>query len=141
MNLRANIYVVPITLVVVTIGAVIFGVTGLKWNYYVIGAMVGLLNHGLMVKQNARTFKFAKLDPEHTAFNPKKSAILWYLARCILFIGIFVTLAFMADFKNNSNAIWDMVIALGGYLTMKVVFIICLLCFKDSEKEKKVSSQ
>lgn len=142
MNLKVNVLVVPISLAIVAVISIILGVCQLNWVYFLIGAMVGLMNHGLMVKQNARTYRFAQLDPEHKVFKPKKSAVLWYMLRCLLFLAVFVALAFKSDISNNPNAIWDIIIGLAGYLLTKVVFIICLLTFKDKPKkndeEKKV---
>lgn len=137
MNLKANFLAVPISLAVVAIISVILGLCGLNWVYFVIGAMVGLLNHGLMVKQNARTYRFAQMDPEHKVFKPKKSAVLWYVLRCVVFLGVFAALIVKSNPKENPNAVWEIVIALSGYLLTKVGFIVCLMLFKEKKEDKE----
>ena len=136
-NLKANFWVVPITLLVTTIISLILGFCGQNWKFYLIGSLLGLMNHSIMIKQNARITRFSKLDPDHLTFNPKKSALLWYLLRSVLFLGVFISLIFLSDIKNNHQAIWDIVIALGGYLVMKIIFVLCLVFFKEEKVETK----
>jgi len=128
---KINFLVVPITLAVVGIVALILFLCKQDWKYYLIGGMLGLMCHGLMVKQNARMTRMTKLDPTHTAFNPKKSTILWYLLRFVLVLVVFVVLGFLAKDKPRQEFVISMLIALGGYMTLKIIFIIMLLCFRE----------
>ncbi len=127
MSLKISYLIAPITMIIVVIVTIILAVCKQGWEYYLIGSLVGLMNHGLMVKQAARIERFAKLDPEGKTLKPKRTAALWYFLRVLVFVGVFVSLAFKADLKNNSQGIWYLVTAFGGYLTLKVVLIICLL--------------
>ena len=84
-----------------------------------------------MVKQNARMTRMTKLDPTHTTFNPKKSTILWYLLRFALVLVVFVVLGFLAKDRERKDFVISMLIALGGYMTLKVIFIIMLMCVRE----------
>lgn len=132
-----NYLVAPIALVLVAIITLVLFFTDLNWKYYLIGSMVGFLTHGMMLKQSHRMERMAKLDPEQTIFNPKKSGILWLLLRMLVTAGVFVALVFMSDIKNNKNqAIIDILIALGGYVTLKIVFIISLIFTREKVEDK-----
>ncbi len=135
MSLKISYLIVPISIVLVAIITVILAICGQGWYYYLLGALAGLLNHGLLVKQTARIERFAKLDPEGKTLNPKKTALLWYFLRVLVFVGVFVALAFKANIAEDKNGIWLIVTALGGYLTIKVVMIICLLISREKVKE------
>lgn len=128
---KINFLVVPITILVVGIVTVILAVTGLNWKYYLIGGFLGLLTHGLMVKQNARLTRMVKLDPEHKTFNPKTSSILWYFLRFIVVAAVFVVLGFLIKDKEQTEKIVSMILALAGYATLKIIFLICILIFRE----------
>ena len=137
MNLKANYLVVPITLLVSIVVTIILAICKLGWVYYLIGTMTALLNHGLLVKQTFRIERYAKLDPEGKTLNPKKTVALWSFLRALVFVGVFVSLAFKADITNDKNAIWLIITAFLGYMTLKVVLIVCFLVFR----EKKVVNE
>ncbi len=128
---KINFIVVLITLVIIGIVTLVLFLCKQEWKYYLIGGMLGLMCHGLMVKQNARATRMMKLDPNQTAFNPKKSAILWYLLRFVLVLGIFAVLGYFAKDKPRVELVISMLIALAGYMTIKIVFLIVLLCFRE----------
>ena len=128
---KINFLVVPITLAVVGIVTLILFLCKQDWKYYLIGGMLGLMCHGLMVKQNARMLRMTRLDPTHTTYNPKKSTILWYLLRFSLVLVVFVVLGFLAKDKPRTQFVISMLIALGGYITLKIIFLIILLCFRE----------
>lgn len=133
---KISYLIVPITLGIVLVVALVLGLLDLAWKYYLIGAMVSLLCHGLMVKQNARLEKFAKLDPEGKVYNPKRSALLWFLLRILVTFGVFGVLILMSNIKNNPNAIIDILIALAGYMTLKIVFIVLLVVNREKVKNE-----
>lgn len=128
---KINFLVVPITLVVVGIITVILLVCKLNWKYYLIGGLLSLLTHGLMVKQNARMTRMVKLDPEHETYNPKRSALLWYFLRFGLVLVIFVVLGYLAKDYERNEFILSMILALAGYATLKIIFIILILIFRE----------
>ncbi len=133
MSVKANYLVVPITLLVATIVTIVLAICKLGWNYYLVGTMTALLNHGLLVKQSFRIERFAKLDPEGTTLKPKRTVALWSLLRVIVFIAVFVSLAFKVDLANNKDGIWLLITAFAGFLTLKLVLIVCFLVFREKK--------
>ncbi len=130
---KINFLVVPISIGIIGIVTLILFLCKQYdlCKYYVIGGMLGLMCHGLMVKQNARLTRMTKVDPLHTAFNPKKSAILWYALRFSLVIVVFVVLGFLAKDKPRIDFVVSMIVALAGYITSKIIFLIMLICFRE----------
>ena len=90
MENKANLLAVPITLAFVALGTIILAILKFGWVYFLIGALVGLMNHGLMLKQSYRITRYAELDPEGKTLNPKKTALIWYLMRVLVFVAVFV---------------------------------------------------
>lgn len=127
MENKANLLAVPITLAFVALGTIILAILKFGWVYFLIGALVGLMNHGLMLKQSYRITRYAELDPEGKTLNPKKTALIWYLLRVLVFVAVFVALVFKADIANDKMGIWYVVLALAGYLLTRIVFIIFLI--------------
>ena len=134
---KINFFVVPISFVLAIIITVVLVVTKQDWKYYLIGVLLGLMTHGMMVKQNARLVRLNKLDPNHTTFNPRKSAILWFALRFLLVAGVFVVLGLLAKDEERTVLVAKMLYALAGYVTVKVVFIILLLTMKNREVDLK----
>ena len=131
-NKKIDYLIVPISLGLIMIVTIILLICKLNWKYYLIGGMLGLLTHGLMVKQNLRMMRFAKLDPKHEVYNPKKSAFLWLLLRMLVVFGVFAALIYLSiDKGGKEKAIIDAVIALCGYITSKIVFIVLIIIFKE----------
>ena len=130
---KINFMVVPISFVLAAIVVVVLVLTKQDWKYYLIGVLLGLMTHGMMVKQNARLVRLTKLDPNHTTFNPRKSAMMWFLLRFVLVAGVFVVLALLAKDEERMTLVIKMLVALAGYITVKVVFIILLLTIKKRE--------
>lgn len=135
MNVKINYLVVPITIAIATIITIILAATQQGWYYYLIGVLTALLNHGLRVKQNARLVRFAKLDPTGETLKPKRTAILWYLLRVVVFAGIFIVLIFKAEPWTNPQGIYYIITGLGGYATLTVALIITVLICRGKVKE------
>ena len=127
MENKANLLAVPITLVAVTTVTVILAILRFGWVYFLIGALVGLMNHGLMLKQSYRIARYAELDPEGKTLNPKRTALVWYFLRVLVFVAVLVALVFKADIANDKMGIWYIVLALAGYLLCRIIFIIFLI--------------
>lgn len=132
-NQKINYLVVPIVLVVATIVAIILGVCGYDWVYYLIGVFTGLLNHGLMLKMSRRIIRMAELYPDSAQAYAKKQAWLGVVIRLVVFTGIFLAI-FFKEVYGKPEEIWILVIAFGGYVTIKVVLVTVYLIFR-----KKVS--
>lgn len=128
--------VLPISLGIIAVVTIVLLICKLDWKYYLIGSMVACLTHSMMVKQTSRTEKMAKLDPEQKVFNPKKSAILWMLARVLVTVAVFAALIFMSDIKTDRNkALISIIIAVSGFMTVKIVFILCCLFIREKVDE------
>lgn len=135
-NQKINYLAVPITLGIAILITIILAVCGQNWKFFLIGVMTSCLTHGLMVKQNHRMTRMVQLDPEHKVYKPKKSAILWLLLRMLVTFGVFGALFAMSGIKEDKmKAFISIMIALAGYMLLKVVFIILLVTTK---KEKEV---
>ncbi len=134
---KINFFVVPISIVLAGIITVVLVLTKQDWKYYLIGVLLGLMTHGMMVKQNARLVRLTKLDPNHTTFNPRKSAILWFLLRFVLVAGVLVILGLLARNDERPVLVIKMLVAAGGYITVKIVFIVLLLTIKKREVDLK----
>ena len=134
---KINFFVVPISAVLAIIITIVLVLTKQDWKYYLIGVLLGLMTHGMMVKQNARLVRLNKLDPNHTTFNPRKSAILWFLLRFLLVAGVLVVLGLLARNDERTVLVAKMLVAGGGYVTVKIVFIILLLTIKKREVDLK----
>ena len=50
-----------------------------------------------------------------------------------LFVVVFACLVYKADIKNNPNGLFTCLLAGLGYLTYRLIFLICILIFKDKE--------
>jgi len=135
-NLMINYLIVPITLAVTAIVTVILAICKQGWVYYLIGSMTALLNHGLMVKQSFQLERYAKLDPEGTTLKPKRTVAIWYLLRVLVFVGVFVAIAFKAELGKDPQGIWYFITAFGGYMTLKVILISLLLISGIFSKRK-----
>ena len=132
-KLAINLFVVPGSWLVGGIVALILGLCKLDWMSYLIGLFTGLLNFGLMSKSSRKMARFAELQPDLGMAQAKstawKGASLRILVVCIVFAAIY--------FKevNEENGMWALVIALAGYVTVKIVLVAVYLIFR-----KKVES-
>lgn len=139
---KAHVLVVPITIVIAAIVTILLAVLikgearRFYWMYYLIGTLLGLMTHGLLVKQNARTMRYNRIDPEHKVFNPKKSAVLWFLLRFVLMAAVVACLGYLVKDESKTIIVVSMLLAIGGYLTSKIIFIACLLSIREKVKKE-----
>lgn len=137
MSQKFSLLVVPITWVVAAIVATVIGVCGYDWIYYLIGVFTGLLNYGLMIKFNRRMERAAKENTETSAIVAQKQAWIGIGLRLLVFIGIFLAIFFKEVYgQSDSSRAWNLVIAFGGYATIKFVLIVVYLLFR-----KKVNKE
>ena len=130
-NLKANLFVTPISILIGGIIVLVLVLTKQAWTYYLIGLMIGLLNHGLFIKSSTKISNMIELDSKCERFNPKKETRINYMIRMAIFIVIFVALAIKADIKNNKEGLFWCLLTGLGYLTHRFIFLICLVIFKD----------
>ena len=93
----------------------------------------GLLAHGLFLRSSAKIARNMELDPEGKIYNPKKESLMGYIIRSVLFVVVYAALVYKADIKNTDNGLLNCIYGALGYLTYRLVFIICLLIFKTKE--------
>ena len=132
-NLKANIMTSPITMGIGMIAVIVFLITKLPWSYYLIGLVTGLLSHGLLIKMNRRVARNLEKDPECKIYNPTIAIRLGSLLRISLIVLIVLAVIFKVDLPNNKDRFIDVIFTILGYLTYRVIFIICLLIYKDEE--------
>ena len=131
-NLKSNYFTIPISFGIVALVALILYLCGVGCKFYLIGAALGCFVHAMMVKQTTRIAKFAKIDPECKVFNPKKSSILWFLVRTIVTIAVLAAVVYISGYKDNSKeGIINIALTLAGFTTIKIVFIACLVIFRE----------
>lgn len=130
-NLKANLLVTPVSILIGGIVVLVLVLTKQAWSYYLIGLMVGLLNHGLFIKSSSKIANMIELDPKCEKFNPKKETRMNYLLRMAIFVVIFIALTIKADVKNNKEGLFWCLLTGLGYLTHRFTFLVCLVIFKD----------
>ena len=127
MELKSKYLVIPITLAIVAIVTIILAIVGIGWYYYLLGALVGVMCHALLIRQNTKLQHYAELDPEGKKLKPKSLAVSGLLSRFGLFIAVFLVLVYKASVQTEHNMIVLVLIAFAGYLTLKAILIITLL--------------
>ena len=136
MNLKISIFVVPITWIVAAIVTIILWATHYDWMYYLIGVCTGLLNFGLMIKMNRRIVRMSELYPDTAAVMAKRQAWIGVLLRLLVFAGVFLAIFFKEVYNMpDDHGMWNLVIAFGGYATVKVVLILVYLIFRRRVSE------
>lgn len=136
-NLKANLFVTPISILIGGIAAAIFAILKLSWAYYLIGLVGGLLTQGLFVRMHNKIALNMEKDPEAKIYNPRRDMSFGSLIRTIVIVAIFLAVIVKADVQNNPNAMWDILFTVFGYTTYRIVFIACLIIFRDKEDEIK----
>ena len=93
----------------------------------------GLLTHGLLIKFSRRIESNIEKDPEGKIYNPRTTMTLGRIVRTAVVILVLISVIFKTDLPNNDKGIWNVLFTVFGYLTYRIVFIICLIIFKDKE--------
>lgn len=135
MKKENNYIVIPITILIVGIITIILALLESGWYYYLLGSLVGIMCHALLIKQSIKIKKYAQVDPEGKLFNIKKTSITGSLTRFALFVLVFIVLAYKASEQTVHNPIILILIAFGGYLTLKVVLIVTTMIYAKKVKE------
>lgn len=132
-QLKSCVITTPITIGIGTIAVIIFLLTKLPWNYYLIGLFTGLLSNGVFIKFNRIIAANLEKDPECKIYKPTTTMTIGRVIRTALVIFVVLGVVFKTDLPNNKDGIWDVMFTIFGYLTYRIVFIICILIFKDKE--------
>ena len=135
-KLTLNYLVVPGSWIVGGIVALILGLCGLDWFSYLIGLFTGLLNFGLMLKSSRKFAKLAELDPTVASIQARKYSMGGVAVRLLVVAGVFTALFFKNVYGRTDEAgYWTLVIALGGYVTIKIILIAVYLIFGKKVEE------
>lgn len=127
---KISLIVVPTTWVVAAIVTIVLWATKYDWMYYLIGICTGLLNFGLMMKTNRKIVRMSELYLDTAKIMAKRQAWIGVLLRILVFMGVFLAIFFKEVYQNpKQEDMWNLVIAFGGYATIKVVLIIVYLIF------------
>lgn len=127
---KISLIVVPTTWVVAAIVTIVLWATKYDWMYYLIGICTGLLNFGLMMKTNRKIVRMSELYPDTAKIMAKRQAWIGVLLRILVFMGVFLAIFFKEVYQNpKQEDMWNLVIAFGGYATIKVVLTIVYLIF------------
>ena len=128
---KNRLYFYSIILLFLVLVSTVLGIFHLYWWYYPIGVVMGLITHLLMVIQNRRFYRIQKNDVEKVLFHPKKDSFLWYGLR-ILVILLFLAIVYILAYNFHKDRLLETTLmVLGGFMTVKVVFIIILIIFKE----------
>lgn len=130
ISLKISLFVVPITWIIAAIVSIALGVTHYDWMYYILGVCTGLLNFGLMMKTNRKIVRLVELYPDTAQVMAKRQAWIGFLLRLLVFVGVFVAIFFKEVFQNpDPSRKWNLVIAFGGYASVKFVLVFVYLIF------------
>ena len=128
---RENKFFVILSLFLVLLLTITFVLLKFEWYFYIIGVGLSVLTHIIMVIQNKKMFDIAKNDVLKASFHPKVSSIIWYMIKGVLVISITILLVFISDIYNDSHAIREIFLYIGGYLTIKITFIMSIVMNKE----------
>ena len=131
MEKKSNLFTILLTLLFLIIVSTILGLCKLLWWYYSFGVIIGVLTHLLMLIQNKRFFQIQKNDIEKAVYSPKKDSFLWYGLRILVIIILLVGIYFLSKWLYPKRLLEITLMVLGGYMTVKVIFILMLLIFKE----------
>lgn len=136
ISLKISLFVVPATWIIAAIITIILWATHYDWMYYLLGVCTGLLNFGLMMKMNRRIVRMAELYPDTAAIMAKRQAWIGVLLRILVFVAVFLAIFFLEVYNSSDTSKqWNLVIAFGGYATVKVVLVIIYLIFGKKVSE------
>jgi hypothetical protein len=65
------------------------------------------------------------------SFRPRLSSLFWFLIKGVIVISVTIALMLISNIYNDSHAIREVFLYIGGYLTMKVTFIASILINKE----------
>lgn len=128
---RENKFFIVSSLFLILVLTITFVLLKFEWYFYLIGVSLSIATHIIMVIQNKRFYNIAKNEFLKETFHPKISSIIWYLVKGVLIISVTILLMLLSDIYNDSHAIREIFLYVGGYLTIKVTFIVSLVINKE----------
>ena len=128
---RENKFFIILSLFLILALTITFVLIKFEWYFYLVGVALAIATHIIMVSQNKKFYNVAQNEFLKEAFHPRISSIIWYLVKGILVISVTILLLVLSDIYNDSHAIREIFLYVGGYLTIKVTFIASLLINKE----------
>ena len=128
---RENKFFIILSLFLILALTITFVLIKFEWYFYLVGVALAIGTHIIMVIQNRKFYNIAQNEFLKETFHPKISSIIWYLVKGILVISVTILLLVLSDIYNDSHAIREIFLYVGGYLTIKVTFIASLLINKE----------
>ena len=128
---RANKFFIILSLFLILALTITFVLIKFEWYFYLVGVALAIGTHIIMVIQNRKFYNIAQNEFLKETFHPKISSIILDLVKGILVISVTILLLVLSDIYNDSHAIREVFLYVGGYLTIKVTFIISLLINKE----------
>jgi hypothetical protein len=128
---RSNLFTLFISVILLFVVSAILALCRLLWFYYSLGAILSIFTHLLMMIQNRRFFRIQQNDVEKVTYAPKKDSFLWYGLRILVIASYLVGLVFLAKALNPNDMLECVLLTLAGFMTVKVVFILILIFYKE----------
>ena len=128
---RENKFFIILSLFLILSLTITFVLIKFEWYFYLVGVALAIGTHIIMVIQNRKFYNIAQNEFLKETFHPRISSIIWYLVKGVLVISVTILLLVLSDIYNDSHAIREIFLYVGGYLTIKVTFIISLLINKE----------
>lgn len=128
---KSNKITLYLSFTLILITSAILALCKLLFWYYSIGAILSIITHLLMMIQNKRFLRIQSNDVEKALYSPKKDTILWYGLRILVIALVLVGLVFLAKYQNPNRMLECVILTLSGYMTVKVIFILILILYKE----------
>jgi len=84
-----------------------------------------------MIIQNKIIYNVSQSELDKATFRPTVSSLIWFLIKGIIIASATILIVILGDLYDDPNAIRILFIYIGGYLLIKVLFIISILLFKE----------
>ena len=128
---RENKFFIILSLFLILSLTITFVLIKFEWYFYLVGVALAIATHIIMVIQNRKFYNVAQNEFLKETFHPRISSIIWYLVKGVLVISVTILLLVLSDIYNDSHAIREIFLYVGGYLTIKATFIVSLLINKE----------
>ena len=130
-NLKANRFFYISACILAVIVTVILILVDLEWYYVLIGLVIGVITHIIMIIQNKIIYNVSQSELDKATFRPALSSLICFLIKGIIIASATILIVILGDLYDDPNAIRIVFIYIGGYLLIKVLFIVSILLFKE----------
>ena len=130
-NLKANRFFYISSFIFAVVVTVILALLKLEWYYFLVGIAVAAITHIIMIIQNKNIYNVSQSELDLATFKPTVSSIIWFIIKGIIIGSVTILIVLLDDLYVDPNPIRKLFIYIGGYLLIKVLFIISILLFKE----------